>query len=78
MHLIFDLLKLIHRLYLTCHSLKKARPNLAPDEIEALNELIQLQKKKVITIKPCDKGAGIIILDFDAYIKSCNNHLSSQ
>ena len=56
----------------------KARPNLPKDELEALNQLIQLQKQKVITIKPCDKGAGIIILDFDAYIKSCDNHLKSE
>ena len=40
--------------------------------------MIKLQKNKVITIKPCDKGAGIIILDFEAYITSCNNHLKSE
>ena len=26
----------------------------------------------------CDKGAGIIILDFSEYIKSCNEHLNSE
>ena len=25
-----------------------------------------------------DKGAGIIILDFDEYLRSCNEHLASQ
>ena len=53
------------------------RPNLPPNEIEALNTLIQLQKSRVITIKPCDKGAGIIILNFKDYVTSCTNHLQS-
>ena len=56
----------------------KVRLNLPPEEIEALGELIRLQKEKVITIKPCDKGAGIIILNFDDYLKSCNDHLASK
>ena len=50
--------------------------SLPPEEIKALGELIKLQKDTVITIKPCDKGAGIIILDFDEYIRSCNEHLN--
>ena len=28
-------------------------------------------------IKPCDKGAGVIVLDFDDYLASCYNHLNS-
>ena len=56
----------------------KARPNLPPDEIEGLRELIKLQRNKKITIKPCDKGAGIIILDFQRYLDSCYNHLNSK
>ena len=48
----------------------KCRPNLPPDEIQALDQLIQLQKDRVITVKPCDKGAGIILLDFDEYMRS--------
>ena len=51
--------------------------NLPPDELEALNELINLQKNRVITIKPADKGAGIVILNFEDYIKSCYEHLNS-
>ena len=31
----------------------------------------------MITIKPCDKGAGIIILSFQAYMDSCYKHLNS-
>ena len=56
----------------------KARPNLPPDEIKALSELIELQRNRVITIKPCDKGAGIIILDFEEYLQSCNQHLNAK
>ena len=56
----------------------KIRPNLPPEELEALSELIKLQKDKVSAIKPCDKGAGVIILDFDEYIRSCNEHLASK
>ena len=41
--------------------------------MKALAELIELQRKKVITIKPCDKGAGIIILDLN--IRACQEHL---
>ena len=55
----------------------KARANLPPNELQALKELIELQKARVITVKPCDKGAGIIILDFEEYLRSCNEHLSS-
>ena len=56
----------------------KIRPNLPPDEIKALGELIKLQRDRVITIKPCDKGAGVIILDFDEYLKSCEKRLSLE
>ena len=31
-----------------------------------------------ITIKPCDKGAGIIVLDFEAYMEASNKHLNSK
>ena len=55
----------------------RCRPNLPPDELKALDQLIQLQKNRIITIKPCDKGAGIIILDFAEYMRACNAHLNS-
>ena len=51
--------------------------NLPVSEIEALKDLIRLQKERIITIKPCDKGAGIIILDFQEYLRACNSHLTS-
>ena len=28
-------------------------------------------------MKPCDKGAGIIICNFEDYLKSCKDHLMS-
>ena len=54
----------------------KVPSNLPPEELKALKELIELLKDKQIIIKPCDKGAGIIILDFDKYMEACNKHLT--
>ena len=52
--------------------------NIPPEEIAALKELIRLQKERIITIKACDKGGGIIILDFDEYLRACYMHLTSK
>ena len=52
--------------------------NLPQDELLALKELIRLQKDKQIVIKPCDKGAGIIILDYTVYMRACYEHLTSE
>jgi hypothetical protein len=46
------------------------------DEILAMEELIKLQKEKVIVIKPCDKGAGMIILDYPVYMRACYQHIN--
>ena len=46
--------------------------------MKALKELIQLQKDNKIIIKPCDKGAGIIILNFKEYVRACEQHLQSE
>ena len=43
----------------------------------ALKDLIRLQKEKTIVIKPCVKGAGIIILNFTEYMRACYSHLAS-
>ena len=51
--------------------------NLPPEEYAALKELCKLQKEKKIVIKPCDKGAGILILDYSEYMKACYSHLTS-
>ena len=52
--------------------------NIPPEEIAALKELIRLQKERIKTIKACDKGGGIIILDFDEYLRACYMHLTSK
>ena len=52
--------------------------NLPPDEIQALKELQELQRCRKIVIKACDKGAGIIILNFEDYLRSCYDHLTSK
>ena len=52
--------------------------NLPNDEQQALKELIQLQKDRKIVIKACDKGAGVIILNFNDYMKICYEHLTSK
>ena len=56
---------------------KKVAPNLNEDEYKALLELSKLQKERQIVIKQCDKGAGIIVLNYDDYIKSCTEHLET-
>ena len=56
----------------------KVRPNLPPDEFQGLKDLVMLQKERIITIKPCDKGAGVIVLHFVAYLNSCYKHLSLE
>ena len=57
---------------------KCVKSNLSKEENDALNELVKLQKERKIIIKPCDKGVGLIILDFNEYIKPCNKHLSMK
>ena len=56
----------------------KEECNLPVDEINALKQLIQLQKDKIIVIKACDKGAGIIILNYNRYMQACYKHLLSK
>ena len=50
--------------------------NIPQKEIEALKDLIRLQKERKNTIKACDKGSGIIILDFNEYMRACYSHLN--
>ena len=52
--------------------------NIPDDIIEALKELVRLQKERKTVIKKCDKGAGIIILTYEEYMKACYNHLTSE
>ena len=52
--------------------------NLPVEEINALTELIKLQRERVIIINPCDKGSGIIIMDFQMYMHACYEHLLTK
>ena len=52
--------------------------NLPPEEIQALKELIRLQRERIIIIKAADKVAGIVLLEFQDYLKSCYDHLLSS
>ena len=56
----------------------KSNPNISTEEEKALAKLIELQKTCQIIIKPCDKGAGIIVCDYVDYAESCSNHLNSK
>ena len=40
--------------------------------------LVKLQKEIIITIRPCDKGAGIVVLDLNIYMRACYDHLISK
>ena len=55
----------------------KLPSNISNEEKEALKTLIQLQKERQIVVKPCDKGAGIIVLDFQEYLRACMEHLEA-
>ena len=52
--------------------------NIPNDEVQALKELVRLQRERKIVIKACDKGAGLIILNFEDYMKECYIHLNSK
>ena len=57
---------------------KGSECKLPTEELSALKELIRLQRERVIMIKPCDKGAGILILDFEMYMQACYDHLIAK
>ena len=52
--------------------------NLPVEELNALKELVKLEKQRKIIIKPNDKGAGLMIIDFDKYLKAAYDHLNSK
>ena len=52
--------------------------NIPQDELEALKSLTKLQRETSIVIKACDKGAGVIILNYNDYMKACYRHLGSE
>ena len=54
------------------------RRNISEEEYSALLNLQKLQTDKQIIVKPADKGSGTVILNYDDYIDSCNQHLNSK
>ena len=52
-----------------------AKCNVTTEELKALKELIELQRSNKIVVKPCDKGGGVAIVDFEDYKKVCLGHL---
>ena len=52
--------------------------NLPHDEMEVIKTLVRLQRERIIIIKPCDKGAGVMIMDFKDYMRACYDHLLSR
>ena len=56
----------------------KVASNIPEDEKQAINTLIKLQRERKLVIKVCDKGAGIFLLNFDSYVKACDEHLLSE
>ena len=48
--------------------------NLPKEGMQTLKELVKLEREMQIVIKQCDKGAGIMIIDFDDYIKAAKDH----
>ena len=52
--------------------------NLSINELTVLQTLQKLQKDREIVIRACDKGTGVIILDFEEYIKACYGHLTAE
>jgi peptide-methionine (R)-S-oxide reductase len=57
--------------------LNPKRMNIPTEEYAALQELIKLQREKTLIIKPADKGAGIVIMNYSDYVESCKSHLTS-
>ena len=51
--------------------------NLPNEEYLALLKLIEMQNDRLIVVKPADKGAGIVIMNYEDYVTSCNQHLTA-
>jgi hypothetical protein len=62
---------------LTGTNLNKIKSNISNSESKALKTLIDLQREQKIVIKPCDKGAGIIVCNYSDYVTSCEKDLNS-
>ena len=67
-------------LYTTKHKSPKGLLNyLAAVRSEIVDPMnIKLQRDRQIVRKPCNKGAGIIVLDFKEYLKACIDHIEDK
>ena len=54
------------------------RSNISSGETDAIKTLIQAQRNREIIIKPCNKGEGIIVANFDDFLKTCTDYLESK
>ena len=57
--------------------LNKVNSNLPPDEYEALQQLVEAQKRGLIVIKRADKGGATVIMNSVDYISGIQDHLKS-
>ena len=58
---LYDNLAAVQSDTMDLYNRNKIKSNLTDEEKEALKELNKLKRERKIVIKPCDKGAGIII-----------------
>ena len=66
---------------LTCvlgSDLNKIHTNLPENEKRAMNEIVHLQKERIITLKPNDKTGGVSVLNTEDYIKSMDYLLHAK
>ena len=56
----------------------KVQNNISKEEINALKDLVRLQRERKIVIKQCDKGAGIFIMDLKIMLNLQMNILMRQ
>ena len=52
--------------------------NLPKEELAALKELVKLERERKIVIKQCEKGAGIMVMGFEDYMKAATEHLKEE
>lgn len=70
-----DLIKQDLEFFDTNFQPKHVKPNLTPEEFEALKEL---SENKQIIIKPADKGSAIVILDREQYLQEGYRQLNDK
>ena len=59
-------------------SLRKVRTNIAPELRAAGQDLVTLQRERVIVVKPSDKTGGVCVLDFEDYKTAMDDKLQEK